>query len=108
MWCRQSILEVKQDHEEQLLRLKRLKEEEIEAVTSATSQTRSLTGVMEQMEGFSCRLGELSCRVESTHEHTAQGLEQGARQREEQLRGEAQEGRSSSEVRPTRVRAAPR
>ncbi|XP_059900041.1 fas-binding factor 1 homolog isoform X1 [Gadus macrocephalus] len=83
---RQSILEVKQDHEEQLLRLKRLKEEEIEAVTSATSQTRSLTGVMEQMEGFSCRLGELSCRVESTHEHTAQGLEQGARQREEQLR----------------------
>jgi len=53
---------------------------------------RSLTGVMEQMEGFSSRLGELSCRVESTHEHTAQGLEQGARQREEQLRGEAPPG----------------
>ncbi|CAL8270723.1 unnamed protein product [Lota lota] len=83
---RQSILEVKKDHEDQIHRLKRLKDEEIDAVTSATSQTRSLTGVIEQMEGFSSRLGELSCRVESTHEHTAQGLEQGARHREEQLR----------------------
>ncbi|KAJ3600718.1 hypothetical protein NHX12_031695 [Muraenolepis orangiensis] len=83
---RKSILEVKKDHEEQIHRLKRLKDEEIDAVTSATSQTRSLTGVIEQMEGFSSRLGELSCRVESTHEHTAQDLEQGARHREEQLR----------------------
>lgn len=41
--------------------------------------------MIEQMEQFSSRLGELS-RVESTHEHTAQGLEQGARHRDEQLR----------------------
>lgn len=47
---------------------------------------RSLTTVIEQMEQFSSRLGELSSRVESTHEHTAQGLEQGARRRDEQLR----------------------
>ncbi|XP_043956804.1 fas-binding factor 1 homolog isoform X2 [Gambusia affinis] len=83
---RKSILEMKKDHEEQLQRLKRLKDEEIDAVTSATSQTRSLAGVIEQMEQFSSRLGELSCRVESTHEHTAHGLEQGARHRDEQLR----------------------
>ncbi|XP_008414883.2 fas-binding factor 1 homolog isoform X2 [Poecilia reticulata] len=83
---RKSILEMKKDHEEQLQRLKRLKDEEIDAVTSATSQTRSLTGVIEQMEQFSSRLGELSSRVESTHEHTAHGLEQGARHRDEQLR----------------------
>lgn len=37
---RQSILEMKKDHEDQIQRLKRLKEEEIDAVTSATSQTR--------------------------------------------------------------------
>lgn len=43
--------------------------------------------VIEQMEHFSHRLGDLSSRVESTHENTAQGLEQGARQRDEQLRG---------------------
>ncbi|KAK7939680.1 hypothetical protein WMY93_003006 [Mugilogobius chulae] len=81
-----SILEMKKDHEDQIHRLKKLKDEEIDAVTSATSQTRSLSVVIEQMEQFSSRLGELSCRVESTHENTAHGLEQGARHRDEQLR----------------------
>ncbi|XP_072298415.1 fas-binding factor 1 homolog [Eucyclogobius newberryi] len=83
---RKSILEMKKDHEDQIHRLKKLKDEEIDAVTSATSETRSLSAVIEQMEQFSSRLGELSCRVESTHENTAQGLEQGARHRDEQLR----------------------
>ncbi|KAM4717584.1 fas-binding factor 1 homolog isoform 3-T5 [Anableps anableps] len=83
---RKAILEMKKDHEDQLQRLKRLKDEEIDAVTSATSQTRSLAGVIEQMEQFSSRLEELSSRVESTHEHTSHGLEQGARHRDEQLR----------------------
>ncbi|CAN9505180.1 unnamed protein product [Ophioblennius macclurei] len=83
---RKSVLEMKKDHEDQIQRLKKLKEEEIDAVTSATSQTRSLAAVIEQMEHFSSQLGELSSRVESTHEHTTQGLEQGARQRDEQLR----------------------
>ncbi|XP_061567141.1 fas-binding factor 1 homolog isoform X2 [Cololabis saira] len=82
---RKSILEMKKDHEDQIQRLKRLKEEEIDAVTSATTQTRSLAGVIEQMEHFSSRLGELSSRVESTHQHTTHGLEQGARHRDEQL-----------------------
>lgn len=39
---RKSILEMKKDHEEQVRRLKKLKDEEIDAVTSATSQTRLL------------------------------------------------------------------
>ncbi|XP_040046559.2 fas-binding factor 1 homolog isoform X3 [Gasterosteus aculeatus] len=83
---RKSVLEMKRDHEDQIQRLKKLKDEEIDAVTSATSQTRSLTVVMEQMEHFSSQLGDLCSRVESTHEHTAHGLEHGARQRDEQLR----------------------
>ncbi|XP_068434716.1 fas-binding factor 1-like isoform X2 [Clinocottus analis] len=83
---RKSILEMKKDHEDQVRRLKKLKDEEIDAVTSATSQTRSLTVVMEQMEQFSSRLGDLSSRVESSHEHTTHGLERGARHRDEQLR----------------------
>lgn len=37
---RKSILEMKRDHEDQIQRLKKLKDEEIDAVTSATSQTR--------------------------------------------------------------------
>lgn len=48
--------------------------------------SRSVAGVIEKMEQFSSRLGELSSRVESTHEHTAHGLEQEARHRDEQLR----------------------
>nr|XP_057905981.1 fas-binding factor 1 homolog [Doryrhamphus excisus] len=83
---RKSIMEMKKDHEDHVHRLKRLKEEEIDAVTSATSETRSLTLVIEQMEQFSSRLGDLSTLVESRHEHTTQGLEQGARHRDEQLR----------------------
>ncbi|XP_030592569.1 fas-binding factor 1 homolog isoform X6 [Archocentrus centrarchus] len=83
---RKSILEMKRDYEDQIQRLKRLKDEEIDAVTSATSQTRSVAGVIEKMEQVSSRLGELSSRVESTHEHTAHGLEQEARHRDEQLR----------------------
>ena len=44
--CRTSILEMKKDHEEQVQTLKRLKDEEIDAVTSATSQTRSPTSTL--------------------------------------------------------------
>ncbi|XP_077395276.1 fas-binding factor 1 homolog [Festucalex cinctus] len=83
---RKSITEMKKDHEDHVNRLKRLKEEEIDAVTSATNETRSLTLVIEKMEQFSFRLGDLSTLVESRHVHTAHGLEQGARHRDEQLR----------------------
>ncbi|XP_019358791.1 PREDICTED: fas-binding factor 1 isoform X2 [Gavialis gangeticus] len=83
---RVSILEMCRDHEEQLQRLKRLKDQEIDAVTSATSHTRSLNGVIEQMEKFSSNLSDLSHKVEVTHQNTSQELEIGARQRDEQLR----------------------
>ncbi|XP_025053285.1 fas-binding factor 1 [Alligator sinensis] len=83
---RVSVLEMCKDHEEQLQRLKRLKDQEIDAVTSATSHTRSLNGVIEQMEKFSSNLSDLSHKVEVTHQNTSQELEVGARQRDEQLR----------------------
>nr|XP_060503687.1 fas-binding factor 1 [Panthera onca] len=83
---RASILEMRKDHEEQLQRLKLLKDREIDAVTSATSHTRSLNGVIEQMEKFSSSLHELSSRVEASHLSTAQERELGLRQRDEQLR----------------------
>ncbi|KAG8565695.1 hypothetical protein GDO81_012947 [Engystomops pustulosus] len=83
---RLSVQEMCKDHEEQLQRLKRLKDQEIDAVTSASSHTRSLNGIIEQMESFSHKLGDLSVRVESTQVNTSQELELGARQREGQLR----------------------
>lgn len=83
---RASILEMRKDHEEQLQRLKLLKDREIDAVTSATSHTRSLNGIIEQMEKFSSSLNELSSRVEASHLTTAQERELGIRQQDEQLR----------------------
>ncbi|XP_029782703.1 fas-binding factor 1 isoform X2 [Suricata suricatta] len=83
---RASILEMRKDHEEQLQRLKLLKDREIDAVTSATSHTRSLNGIIEQMEKFSSGLQELSSRVEASHLSGAQERELGLRQRDQQLR----------------------
>ncbi|XP_030064092.1 fas-binding factor 1 [Microcaecilia unicolor] len=81
-----SIQDMRRDHEEQLKRVKRLKDQEIDAVTSASSHTRSLNGVIEQMEMFSSKLTDLSYKVETTHHTTSHELEVGARQREGQLR----------------------
>ncbi|NXC46443.1 FBF1 factor, partial [Penelope pileata] len=83
---RTSVQEMRKDHEEQLQRLKRLKDQEIDAVTSATAHTRSLNGVIEQMERFSSDLHNLSHKVEATHHTTSQELAMGARQRDEQLK----------------------
>ncbi|XP_076791566.1 fas-binding factor 1 isoform X3 [Arvicanthis niloticus] len=81
-----SILEMRKDHEHQLQRLKMLKDQEIDAVTSATSHTRSLNGIIEQMEKFSSSLNTLSSRVEASHITTSQERELGIRQQDEQLR----------------------
>ncbi|NXJ68276.1 FBF1 factor, partial [Rostratula benghalensis] len=83
---RVSVQEMRKDHEEQLQRLKRLKDQEIDAVTSATSHTRSLNGVIEQMEKFSSDLHDLSHKVEATHHSTSQELAMGARERDMQLK----------------------
>ncbi|KFV99027.1 Fas-binding factor 1, partial [Fulmarus glacialis] len=83
---RASVQEMRKDHEEQLQRLKRLKDQEIDAVTSATSHTRSLNGVIEQMERFSSDLHDLSHKVEATHHTTSQELAMGAQQRDKQLK----------------------
>ncbi|XP_075626608.1 fas-binding factor 1 isoform X2 [Balearica regulorum gibbericeps] len=83
---RVSVQEMRKDHEEQLQWLKRLKDQEIDAVTSATSHTRSLNGVIEQMEKFSSNLHDLSRKVEAMHHTTSQELAMGARQWDKQLK----------------------
>ncbi|XP_048410747.2 fas-binding factor 1 homolog isoform X2 [Stegostoma tigrinum] len=85
---RQSILDMRKEHEEQLLYVKQLKEQEIDAVTSASSHTRSLSNIIEQMAVFSSKLNDLSYKVESTHQSTSHEMEINARQREEQQRAQ--------------------
>ncbi|XP_074778924.1 fas-binding factor 1 homolog isoform X2 [Athene noctua] len=83
---RVSVQELRRDHEEQLQRLKRLKDQEVDAVTSATSHTRTLNGVIERMEKFSSDLCDVLHRVEATHHTTSQELAVGAQKQEKQLR----------------------
>uniref|UniRef100_UPI00398EFFED fas-binding factor 1 homolog isoform X2 n=1 Tax=Pristiophorus japonicus TaxID=55135 RepID=UPI00398EFFED len=85
---RQSIADMRKEHEEQLQHVKQLKEQEIDAVTSASSHTRSLNGIIEQMGVFSGKLNDLSYKVESTHQSTSHEMEINARQREEQQRAQ--------------------
>ncbi|XP_060700337.1 fas-binding factor 1 homolog isoform X4 [Hemiscyllium ocellatum] len=85
---RQSILDMRKEHEEQLQYVKQLKEQEIDAVTSASSHTRSLSNIIEQMGVFSSKLNDLSYKVESTHQSTSHEMEISARQREEQQRAQ--------------------
>ncbi|KAM6163517.1 fas-binding factor 1 [Rhynchocyon petersi] len=102
---RASIQEMRKDHEEQLQRVKLLKDREIDAVTSATSHTRSLSGVIEQMEKFSSNLSELSSRVEASHLSTSQEWELGVRQRDEQLRAlQERLGRQQRDMEEERAR----
>uniref|UniRef100_A0A663MQE1 Fas-binding factor 1 C-terminal domain-containing protein n=1 Tax=Athene cunicularia TaxID=194338 RepID=A0A663MQE1_ATHCN len=83
---RVSVQELRRDHEEQLQRLKRLKDQEVDAVTSATSHTRTLNSVIERMEKFSSDLCDILHRVEATHHTTSQELAMGAQKQEKQLR----------------------
>ncbi|XP_045425918.1 fas-binding factor 1 isoform X5 [Lemur catta] len=102
---RASILDMRKDHEEQLQRLKLLKDREIDAVTSATSHTRSLNGIIDQMEKFSSKLNELSSRVEASHLTTSQERELGTRERDEQLRAlQGQLGRQQRDMEEERSR----
>ncbi|KFU93378.1 Fas-binding factor 1, partial [Chaetura pelagica] len=81
---RVSVQEMRKDYEEQLQRLKWLKDQEVDAVTSATSHTRSLNTVIEQIEKFSRDLHELLQKVETLHHTTSQELDKEARQRDRQ------------------------
>ncbi|KFO93205.1 Fas-binding factor 1, partial [Buceros rhinoceros silvestris] len=79
---RLSVQEMRKDHEDQLQWLKRMKDQEIDAVTSATSHTRSLNSVIEQMEKLSSNMHELSHKIEATHCTASQELVAEAQQRD--------------------------
>uniref|UniRef100_A0A8D0FL93 Fas-binding factor 1 C-terminal domain-containing protein n=1 Tax=Strix occidentalis caurina TaxID=311401 RepID=A0A8D0FL93_STROC len=83
---RLSVQELRRDHDEQLQRLKRLKDQEVDAVTSTTSHSRTLNSVIEQMEKFSSNLRDVLHRVEATHHTTSQELAMGAQKQQKQLK----------------------
>ncbi|GIY25007.1 fas-binding factor 1 [Caerostris extrusa] len=66
----QSITLMKQDHEEALLRLKRLKEQEIEALLSTQSHSKSLQHLTEQLEARTAELASLQVKLEGRNQAT--------------------------------------
>ncbi|GFR00362.1 fas-binding factor 1 [Trichonephila clavata] len=66
----QSIALMKQDHEEALLRLKRLKEQEIEAVLSTQAHSRSLQHLTEQLEARTAEMASLQMKLEERNQET--------------------------------------
>ncbi|XP_026716975.1 fas-binding factor 1 homolog isoform X2 [Athene cunicularia] len=75
---RVSVRELRREHEQQLQQLKCLKDQEIEAVISATSHTRTLNGVVDQMEKFYGTLCDVLQKVEATQQTTSQEVAMGA------------------------------
>ncbi|GFS35381.1 fas-binding factor 1 [Trichonephila inaurata madagascariensis] len=66
----QSIALMKQDHEEALLRLKRLKEQEIEALLSTQAHSRSLQHLTEQLEARTAEMASLQMKLEERNQET--------------------------------------
>ncbi|XP_074682142.1 fas-binding factor 1 homolog isoform X2 [Strix aluco] len=82
---RLSVQELRRDHDEQLQRLKQMKDQELDAVTSATSHSRTLNGVIERMEKFFSDLCDVLHRVEAMHHSTSRELAVGVQKQEKQL-----------------------
>ncbi|KAG8190594.1 hypothetical protein JTE90_017859 [Oedothorax gibbosus] len=66
----QSLASMKQDHEDALLRLNRLKEQEIAAVLSSQTYSKSLQNLTEQLEARASELASLQSRVEERNQAT--------------------------------------
>ncbi|GFT60087.1 fas-binding factor 1 [Nephila pilipes] len=66
----QSISLIKQDHEEALQRLKRLKEQEVDAVLSTQAHSRSLQYLTEQLEARTAEMASLQMKLEERNQAT--------------------------------------
>ncbi|CAM9966078.1 unnamed protein product [Bubo scandiacus] len=86
MSCRLSVQELRRDHDEQLQWLKQMKDQELNAVTSTTSHSRTLNGVIEQMEKFSSDLCDVLHRVEAMHHSTSRELAVGVQKQEKEFK----------------------
>ncbi|XP_074728567.1 fas-binding factor 1 homolog isoform X4 [Strix uralensis] len=83
---RVSVQELRREHDEQLQRLKQMKDQEVEAVTSATLHSRTLNGIMDRMEKFFSDLRDFLQKMEATQQSTSRELAMGAQTQEKQLK----------------------
>ncbi|XP_042904875.1 fas-binding factor 1 homolog isoform X1 [Parasteatoda tepidariorum] len=65
-----SVKQMKQDHEEALQRLNRLKDQEVEAILSTQAHSRSLQNLADQLEARTTELANLQAKVEERNQAT--------------------------------------
>ncbi|XP_014663523.1 PREDICTED: fas-binding factor 1-like isoform X2 [Priapulus caudatus] len=83
---RLALSELRKDHDDQLLRLNKIREQEIEAITSVQSHSRSLQHVLDKMDENAQSLGDLQVKVESQHSSQLNDREAALKIRDEQLK----------------------
>ena len=76
----------RQEHEEEMQQLRRLKEQEVAAATSAHAHTKSLQSLMQQVLNSTKEVSDMRHQVEVTHRGGLEEREMAARARDEYLK----------------------
>ncbi|XP_076366399.1 uncharacterized protein LOC143255114 isoform X2 [Tachypleus tridentatus] len=80
-----TVASLKKDHEEALSRLQRLKNQEIEAITSTQDYNRSLQALMDQLQARTLELSSLHAKVDSKHQQTLEEREELLQRKDKEL-----------------------
>ncbi|XP_068673186.1 fas-binding factor 1 homolog isoform X2 [Montipora foliosa] len=83
---RRGMEQLRQEHEDEIAQLRRLKEQEVSAATSAHAHTKSLQSLMDQVLNSTREVSSLRQRIEVTHKSGLDERELSARARDEYLK----------------------
>lgn len=83
---RRALEQFRQEHEDEIAQLRRLKEQEVSAATSAHAHTKSLQSLMDQVLSSTREVSDLRQKIEVTHKSGLEERELSARARDEYLK----------------------
>ena len=81
-----ALEQFRQEHEEEMQHLRKLKDQEVSAATSAHAHTRSLQALMDQVLNSTREVSDLRQKIEITHKSGLDERELSARARDEYLK----------------------
>ncbi|XP_031567504.1 fas-binding factor 1 homolog [Actinia tenebrosa] len=82
---RKGVEEMRQEHEEEMAHLRKLKEQEVSAATSAHGHTKSLQSLMQQVLNSTKDVSDMRTQIETTHKSNISERELAAKARDEYL-----------------------
>ena len=83
---RRALEQFRAEHEDEIAHLRRLKEQEVSAATSAHAHTKSLQSLMDQVLSSTREVSDLRQKIEVTHKSGLEERELSARARDEYLK----------------------